>query len=221
MTPAYCFYIVGVGGTGSLLARDLPRLIAGTVHHMILIDGDTVEKKNIERQSFQEFDIGLNKATAMVRKINSLFPACAEAVDKYITSRELHELIRRRSEIPVIIGCVDNDATRKLLEDAFSHQPAAVYIDSANSEYSGNVFVCIKNGRQKYGVIRSEAYDLADDKKPTDKSCMELIASGETQYFVTNARMAGCVLEHCFNLLNNEMKIAGVTKIDRFAEVHY
>lgn len=48
----YKFYVIGVGGTGSLLARDLPKLLLGTSHKMMLLDGDTVESKNIERQGY-------------------------------------------------------------------------------------------------------------------------------------------------------------------------
>lgn len=36
----YKFYVIGVGGTGSLLARDLPKLLLGTSHKMMLVDGD-------------------------------------------------------------------------------------------------------------------------------------------------------------------------------------
>ena len=41
----YLFVIVGVGGTGSLLARDIPKLLIDTPHRMTIIDGDTVEEK--------------------------------------------------------------------------------------------------------------------------------------------------------------------------------
>ena len=51
MRVKYTFYIVGVGGTGSLFARDLPQLLIGTNHRMVLIDGDIVAKKNVARQS--------------------------------------------------------------------------------------------------------------------------------------------------------------------------
>ena len=70
----YKFYVIGVGGTGSLLARDLPKLLLGTSHKMMLVDGDTVESKNIERQGYQSQDVGDNKALALSRKINSLYP---------------------------------------------------------------------------------------------------------------------------------------------------
>ena len=49
MKVKYTFYIVGVGGTGSLFARDLPQLLIGTNHKMVLIDGDIVAKKNVAR----------------------------------------------------------------------------------------------------------------------------------------------------------------------------
>ena len=65
----YKFYVIGVGGTGSLLARDLPKLLLGTSHKMMLVDGDTVEPKNIERQGYQAQDVGDNKALALSRKI--------------------------------------------------------------------------------------------------------------------------------------------------------
>ena len=48
----YRFYVIGVGGTGSLLARDLPKLLLNTNHKMKLVDGDVVERKNIKRPGY-------------------------------------------------------------------------------------------------------------------------------------------------------------------------
>lgn len=221
MKVKYTFYIVGVGGTGSLFARDLPQLLIGTNHQMVLIDGDIVVKKNVARQSYQIQDVGLNKAIALARKINSFYDIQCEAIDKYITLNELAERIKKDSSVPVIVGCVDNDATRKLLEETFKKQKAAVYIDSANSAYSGNVFVTVKSNKDIHGKLRSEVYELKNDKKPTDKSCQEYVSEGNLQYMVTNAKMAVCILEHCFNLITDEPILSGVTKIDRFAQIHY
>ena len=41
----FLFIIVGVGGTGSLVARDIPKLLLGTESKMMIIDGDIVEEK--------------------------------------------------------------------------------------------------------------------------------------------------------------------------------
>ncbi|MBP3868922.1 MAG: ThiF family adenylyltransferase [Solobacterium sp.] len=222
----YCFYIVGVGGTGSLLARDLPQLllsVRGQDHSMCLIDGDTVERKNMIRQRFQSHDVGYNKAIALARKINSIYPVECTVIDQYLTDKELLCAIEKDHRIPVIIGCVDNDATRRLLEKTFRQIETGVYIDSANSAYSGNVFSVIKSKGVYYGKTRGQAKQLGTkDKNPAEMSCIERSAAGELQYFITNAKQAVCILEHCFCLITEgEPKITGVTKLDRFAEVHF
>jgi len=219
----FIFYIIGVGGTGSLLARDLPQLLIGTKHRMMLIDGDVVERKNVVRQSFQTQDIGWNKAIALARKINTFYDIKCLAYDRYIDADSLVKLIGEKQVgmTPIIIGCVDNDATREQLEKATERLSEAVYIDSANSAYSGNVYVTAISNERHYGSFRSEVYPLARDKSPLEMSCEEQAAAGNLQYMVTNARMAVCLLEHCFNLISDEPVMVGVTKIDRFTEIHY
>lgn len=220
----YCFYIVGVGGTGSLLARDLPQLLLQYRNHsMVLIDGDVVERRNLIRQRFQSGDVGMNKAIAMANKINSFYPVECEAMDIYLTDKELLARIGRSEAIPVIVGCVDNNATRLILENTYKELKTAVYIDSANSAYSGNVFCSVKSNGKYYGKTRKQAKQLKQkDRNPTELSCTERADAGELQYFVTNLRMANCVLEHCFSLIQaGDPVITGVTKIDRFTEIHY
>ena len=85
----FMFYVVGVGGTGSLLARDLPKLLTNTSHRMMLIDNDIVERKNIVRQGYQEQDVGDNKAIALSRKINSLYNMNCLFMDSYVTDTNL------------------------------------------------------------------------------------------------------------------------------------
>ena len=222
--PNYCFYIVGVGGTGSLLARDLPQLLMSSHgHEMVLIDGDIVERRNMLRQCFQDHDIGGNKAISLAKKINTFYPIECEAMDVYLTRNELLEKIQRSPAIPVIIGCVDNDSTRRLMERTFKNIDTGVYIDSANSAYSGNVFCCIKSGGRYIGKTRGQARVLGKkDKNPAEMSCEERSGKGELQYFVTNLKMANCILEYCFSLISaGDPAMTGVTKIDRFTEIHY
>lgn len=215
-------YVIGCGGTGSLLARDIPKLLIGSDDGLVLIDGDAVEKKNLLRQSYQSQDIGENKAIALSRKINSLYGMVSTGLDIYLSKDELLTLIRNNeTKMPVIIGCVDNDATRKIIETTFKKLKNAVYIDSANSAYTGNVYVAERLDGKTYGVLRSNVYRLKNDKKPTDISCQEQAAKGNIQYLVTNARMAVAVLEHLSNILDRtEKNLVGVTKLERFAEIH-
>lgn len=218
----FAFIIVGVGGTGSLVARDLPKIIMNSSSKMVIIDGDTVEEKNMKRQAYQKHDVGDNKAIALARKINTFYGDICEAIDGYVTKNEIVELLKSKygNCPPVLIGCVDNDKTRSLLEDTFRQLQECVYIDSANSEYDGNVYVSVKyhTGRVQ-GKLRSQTYKLKDDVHPTEKSCEMQAADGNMQYMVTNLKMATAVLEHVFMLMQGNLK-RGVTVVRRFEELH-
>ena len=215
------FVIVGVGGTGSLLARDIPKLLIGSDHLMILVDGDKVEKKNMVRQSYQEHDIGEYKAVALSSKINSFYGDVCEAIHTYITKDELIVKLQEsyHSYVPVLVGCVDNDATRKILEHTFNVLDDCIYLDSANEKYEGNVYVTAKADGKKVGKLRSEVYELSKDRHPTEKSCQEL-AANNIQFLMTNAKMATCLLEHISAIVSNDLK-AGVSVVKRFEQVHY
>lgn len=216
----YLFIVVGVGGTGSLLARDLPKLLIGTYHKMLLVDGDIVERKNMIRQSYQEQDIGENKAVALAAKINTFYDCQCEVLASYVTKDELIEKIKQfPTYVPVLIGCVDNDATRKILESTFHKLSQAIYLDSANFEFQGNIYTAAKNEDEIVGVLRGQTYRLESDIHPADKSCQEQVAEGNTQYLITNLKMAMCLLEHCHALITGKMKV-GVTYAERFGEVH-
>jgi tRNA A37 threonylcarbamoyladenosine dehydratase len=68
--------LVGVGGTGSHLARAIARIIAHmqalrmTVPSLTLIDPDTVEERNVSRQLFSPAEIGMNKAEAIAQRLS-------------------------------------------------------------------------------------------------------------------------------------------------------
>lgn len=217
----FMFYVVGVGGTGSLLARDLPKLLTNTSHRMMLIDNDIVEKKNIVRQGYQEQDIGDNKAIALSRKINSLYNINCLFMDSYVTDANLLAVIDDyKFYIPVILGCIDNDKTRQMIEKVVEQLDTVVYIDSANSEYEGNVYIYIKEHGKHTGKMRGEVYKLENDMHPDEVSCLDQVASGNVQYLVTNAKMAVAVLEHCNALLQGYLK-GGVQIVRRFETVFY
>lgn len=59
-------YVIGAGGVGSWLAPSLCLLVKP--ENVVLIDGDKLEKKNLNRQLFGASDIGLYKAAALAIK---------------------------------------------------------------------------------------------------------------------------------------------------------
>lgn len=217
----YMFYVIGVGGTGSLLARDLAKLLIRKNSKMCLVDNDIVERKNILRQGYQEQDVGDNKALALSRKINSLYDIDCFFIDEYANEVNLLNHIKNHKRYtPVLVGCVDNDATRKMLEKVVNELDKVVYVDSANSEWEGNIYVYTKYFSRISGKMRGQCYKLEDDHHPAELSCQDQAATGNVQYLVTNAKMAVSLLEHCTEILNNEAK-GGVQVVRRFETVFY
>lgn len=72
-------FVIGAGGTGSQVITNLARMsmaLRALGHpglHVTVFDPDTVSTANIGRQLFSETELGLNKATALVTRINYFF----------------------------------------------------------------------------------------------------------------------------------------------------
>lgn len=95
-------YIIGIGGGGTHLLSTLIK----TLHpkDLCLIDGDTLEGKNLKRQVlFEVEDIGKKKADALATRLG------CKSIARYI--KEDDELKFKRKDVVFI--CVDNNPARK------------------------------------------------------------------------------------------------------------
>jgi hypothetical protein len=111
-------YIVGCGGIGAWLAHVLVRQLKSDEHSLVLIDGDTVETKNLNRQFFSEADVDTTKVAALAAKLRVLEPS--------MTIEEHPEYLADASELQDgsnLFVCVDNHPARALclsLSDEFN-----------------------------------------------------------------------------------------------------
>ena len=116
--PFVRIYLVGCGGTGSFLVPYLCRLAtwfynAGKQISITLIDFDRIEEKNLYRQNFCQAELGYNKAQALAVRYKAMFSKLKiGAIAERASAIELD-----RSAPTVIIGCVDNAAARKSIEE--------------------------------------------------------------------------------------------------------
>lgn len=200
MIKKYCVICVGAGGTGSYFLSSFSRFIVGNkdVKDLVVIDGDFVEKKNLERQMlFSQEDVGRNKAVAAAEALSEVFELPWKGVGRYIKEpADIDALIPSHGYekvIPVLIGACDNHAARKVMEEWFRGRDCAVYIDSANEMSAGSVVIALKNGNRKAGLLRSEYYPElfeGDMRSPDEMSCEEMNAVAP-QHIATNM-LAGC-----------------------------
>jgi sulfur-carrier protein adenylyltransferase/sulfurtransferase len=116
--------VVGAGGLGS---PALQYLAAAGVGRIGVIDDDTVDETNLQRQTiFSEADIGRNKAVvaaARMQALNSLINV--DTIPRRFDASNARELVRLYD---VVLDCTDRFPTRYLINDAcFLEDRADVY----------------------------------------------------------------------------------------------
>lgn len=107
--------VVGAGGTGSPIATLLARAGVG---ELIIIDGDTLAKSNMNRvRGYRTKDIGKSKAKTLASFINSIgVGVSVSAVNGYLN--ESAEAVDALSSADIVMGCTDDLAGRDLMNQA-------------------------------------------------------------------------------------------------------
>ena len=109
--------IIGVGGLGGTVAEVLARIGLGQLH---LIDGDSFEEHNLNRQRFAHTaNLGQSKAQATMAEIARINPAVTvEASSVFLTAENAEDLI---GSADVVIDCLDRLDSRLLVQQACRH----------------------------------------------------------------------------------------------------
>lgn len=104
--------VIGIGGTGCAL---LPLLASLPVEAMSLIDGDTVEERNLSRQLlFTKADVGRPKVTAAAARSRTNFPAMEWREEFcFIDAGNCAGLLRGHV---VVADCTDDLLVRSLID---------------------------------------------------------------------------------------------------------
>lgn len=211
--PDYVF-VIGVGGTGGHLAAPLARLIS---YHqntkdtkIVFIDGDEFEEKNIIRQLVGEAQVGMNKARAMV-------DLCAyqgllgniDCKEEFISLSTMIPMLRRANS-PMIVCCVDNDATRLAVIKSIQStcQGDFFFISPGNSDgtetVKGQTLYWGKIEGVSVGINPAEVYpniESPQDSVPQKGSCA-LNAPSRPQLIAANFFAASITLAVIQNLLD-------------------
>lgn len=205
------FIVVGCGGTGSLVAEGLCRLLHGQNARLYLIDYDRVEQSNLQRQNFYIEDLGHFKSEVLAKRLSRMYGRMVGYSVHPFSSSTLSELYRdglSYIEPSIIIGCVDNpEARRAIHDDLAKSQRPRLWIDAGNGEYSGQVLVGdTSTSLVMEGVFRGNAclrlpaptlqepgllMSVAETQEP---NCAVAVEQGD-QSPVINSMMAGLVLD--------------------------
>ena len=231
--------VVGCGGTGAYAISHLSRLInilnkerPLNKINLYLADGDIVEEKNLSRQHFINQDIGRNKAEVVGERYAAAFGMEIGVVPKDIENINDLSFLNKFSYSrlgTIIIGCVDNNASRKVILNYILEKSKDFYtgdifwVDSGNEERNGQVvcgYVPSNNTMSIYrrsvsttnvaGIFSlpfvTEIYpDMleSDDKFNSQISCAERAVSAP-QNMQTNITSATIVMNYVNKIFANE-----------------
>ncbi len=211
-SPDYVF-VIGVGGTGGHLAAPLARLIA---YHqntqdakVVFIDGDEFEDKNTTRQLVGPSQVGLNKARSMVDFCAYQGLTNVDCKESFISASTFIPMLRR-SNCPLVVCSVDNDATRLAIINSMKSvcQSDYMFITPGNSDgtedVKGQVLWFGVVGGQNVGCNPANVYpniERPQDSIPSEGSCA-LNAPSRPQLISANFLAASLTLTVIQNFLD-------------------
>ena len=183
--------VIGLGGVGGIVARYAAVFVASfqKTARLVLIDGDKFEPSNASRMLFGRYG---NKATVTYQELKPRFKhskLTLETVKSYVTPDNVAKLIRPQD---VVILCVDNHATRKMVDGHCSRLQNVCLISGGNDGVGKDSTGSVRRGT--YGNVqvhlRVKGKDLTTslatyhqeienpaDKMPHELNCTELIVS--------------------------------------------
>lgn len=207
----FVFIIVGLGGTGGYVIRDLSRFAYSVLRRdedydikIVCVDPDEVEEKNLLRQNFMPNDLGKNKAEIMASRHSRAFGLEIASLSDLMTRATLESITSQYSDhVPVIIGCVDNNKARREIDKFVSKTRKTCYwIDSGNERTTGQVVMGSSNGVPTVTQLFPEVLEESADSVSA-VSCAERLMQDEQNIFV-NVCAATHVLNMCRKLVLNE-----------------
>ena len=136
--------LIGCGGTGSQVLTNLARINHALINlnhpglNVTASDDDIVTEFNCGRQLFSYSDIGLNKADVLITRLNRFFGTSWSSLQERFTANH-------RLNYNIVITCVDNLETRKLVSKSFNSgrddNDSIYWMDFGNGKDFGQVVI--------------------------------------------------------------------------------
>lgn len=139
---------IGTGGTGGYVAQHLAQMLGVSNKPVayVIADPDVIEVKNLGNQLFLKDEVGLNKADVLASRYSEAYGLnIGSYSDAYIESvKDIQNLFSKEYMnipssaygttlfLPILVGCVDNNYTRKICNDFFKLTKNCIYIDAGN-----------------------------------------------------------------------------------------
>jgi hypothetical protein len=199
--------VIGAGGIGTKLLDPLCQflnyyhpqpaededdtiLVEADTFEITIIDGDTFEQRNRERQDFYNFG---NKAEVKATELMQKYDLTIHSVPEYLNESNISSIIQ---EDDIVLVCVDNHDTRALIAEKVATLQNVVLISGGNGFYTGDVLTNVRIAGQNYtaSITRyHEEISAGDGQHPQRLGC-EALHQAEPQLLFANMGAAWVML---------------------------
>jgi len=203
--------VVGAGGNGTQILSGLARMNVALMAlghpglHVHVFDGDTASEANVGRQLFAVPDIGLNKATVQVTRINNFFGFQWKSYPRMFTKNSIDD---SSLNIPLVISAVDTADARILIRKQIEGK-CLYFLDVGNTKNTGQCVLGTVGAHHaakekaatatalEYIPTVTDLYDLKEQEKKKRLSRAKLFTRGRPfadRIWFINQQVATCAL---------------------------
>ncbi len=159
---------------------------------ILILDGDTVEDKNIIRQNFINDDIGQHKASVLAERYTGLYPHISvNAIPLYATSASydakiikidpldpefFYDIDSTINHTDIIVNLVDNESFKRKLDDVIFRRSPLLYFNAGINLYNGQCYVSYPRLSNVYTIDHPSFID--DVEEVQVHSCADADAEG-------------------------------------------
>jgi len=202
--------VIGTGGIGLCLLPTLCRYVnykeglfpEPTIH---LVDGDEFEERNRERQGFR---LHGNKAQVTAEELQDQFGRINfVSHESYV---DVENVVRHVRENDIVLLCVDNHKSRKLVSDRACELRNVVVISGGNDLVDGDILVHIRRDGVDLTPPMTQYHreiEFPTDLHPNEarQAGCDVLAQSKAQIVITNNIVAALMLAAFHNVTDPEV----------------
>lgn len=187
-------HLIGCGGTGSHVLTNLGMInqaliqIGRQAMFVRAFDFDHISETNVGRQNFAPADIGKNKATVLIERINRFYGTQWEAEGSdYLMFNAGYD-----GEPDIVISCVDSIQSRESVQKmTIGRRRAKYWMDIGNQARSAQIILGAYNEKKNTKTLSRNLPDffqefpgIKDDPNDNTPSCSALEALNRQDLFI-------------------------------------
>jgi sulfur carrier protein ThiS adenylyltransferase len=158
---AACIGIAGAGGLGSNCAINLVRC---GFDNFVIVDFDSVESSNLNRQAYTFCHIGRPKVECLSELMIAINPGCSiRAIQKRIDENNISKTFE---DCRVVVEAFDKAESKAMLSQAFLGSSKLVVSASGLGGFGNSDRITTRKIRDNYYLIGDGTSGVGDDIKP-------------------------------------------------------